>query len=490
MNSFFDPLYKQEKESKKAYKNFINGTWVDPESTDRFDIINPSTGETIATAPLCTEDHVSKAIRQAKEAQGKESFPPLDRLAIMERAAGILEEHSDSFVQTITCESGKPISDARSEVHATIERMHLAREEVRILYGEYIPGEWVEDTRNKFAIVLRNPLGVVAALSPFNYPLFIGSAKIIPALLAGNSVVVKPASDAPLSLLLFARVFQEAGLAPGILQVLTGKGSVLGGVLAKSSDVEAISFTGSTRAGKAIAQQAGIKRLHLELGGNAAALVLPNADINHAAEQICKGTFKNSGQRCDAVSRVLVHESIHDTFMKAVSEKINSYKMGDPLDEDTKVGPLINNDALEKVERLVNSAVDSGAEVISGAGHDDLFYLPTILDKVTPDMDIAREEIFGPVMPVMTYSTPDEAVRIANSSEYGLDGCLFTENINDAIRIAKTMQDGNVGINAAPKHGVGHFPFGGNKASGMGREGLKHSIDELTRLHTIVIAEK
>ncbi len=485
----FDELYDREKTGKRIYRNFLDGQWVIPESSDYFDITNPTLEETIAAAPLCTEKNMTAAIESANERGRADDFRPLQRLEVMERAAQILQENADTVARTITQESGKPIRGARKEVHATIERLHLAREEARVLHGEYIPGEWVEDTHGKFAIVLRNPIGVVGTLSPFNYPLFIAAAKIIPALLSGNGVVAKPASDTPISLLLFGKILETAGLPPGRLQILTGRGSVLGEVMAQSRQVAAISFTGSTNAGQAIASHAGMKKLHLELGGKAAAIVLEDADLRLAASETCKGTFKNSGQRCDAISRVLVHKSVHAEFLKAALNEASSYKMGDPFDEGTKIGPLINDGALEKVDRLVAGAIDGGARAVCGASHDNLFYEPTILDGVTNDMDIARREIFGPVMPIMTFDNLEEAVEISNSSEYGLDSCIFTENLRKAISVAKTLQDGSVSVNAAPAHGVGHFPFGGNKKSGMGREGLKYSIDELTRLHTIVINE-
>jgi acyl-CoA reductase-like NAD-dependent aldehyde dehydrogenase len=489
INEIFDVVYEQEKDGKKAFKNFLNGQWIHPESADYFSVNNPATGESFASAPLCGEEHIDLAIESANESQYSDDFSPLERLEVVEKAAQILSDNAEGLARSITEESGKPIGGARREVHATVERLRLAREEARVLYGEYIPGEWVEDTEGKFAIVLRNSIGVVGTLSPFNYPLFIGAAKIIPALLAGNSVVAKPASDTPISLLLFGRILQKAGLAYGRLQILTGKGSVLGSCMAENPQVAAISFTGSTSAGKSIASQAGMKKLHLELGGKAAAIVLQDADIQCAASEICKGTFKNSGQRCDAVSRVLVYKDIHKRFAEAVLDEASSYKVGSPLDEDTKIGPLINERALEKVDRLVSSAIDAGARPLCGARHEGFFYNPTVLDGVTRGMDIAEREIFGPVMPIMTFDTIEEAVDISNSSEYGLDSCVFTDNLKTAISVAKRLQDGSVSVNAAPAHGVGHFPFGGNKKSGMGREGLKYSIDELTRLHTIVINE-
>lgn len=489
MSSLFDSVFEKCDNGKKVYRNFVHGQWSFPESAGTFDVKDPATGNVFAAVPLCSERHMEEAIETAEQAHTNPEFKPTKRLKVIERAAELLDHNDGYLIDTLVTEAGKPISGARKEVHTTAERLHLAREEARALYGQYIPGQWVEDTEGKFAIVLRNPLGVVAALSPFNYPLFIAAAKIIPALLAGNSVVAKPASDTPLSLLLFARILQEAGLPDGRLQVLTGKGSELGPVIAESSKVAAITFTGSTVAGKALAKGSGMKKLHLELGGKAAAIVMNDADIEIAAREVCKGTFKNSGQRCDAISRVLVHESVHKKFIEAVVKETAEYRIGKPWDPETKVGPLINRVALDKVDRLVTDAIQKGADTLTGALFEGLYYTPTIIDKVTLDMEIAKEEIFGPVMPIMTFGCIDEAVKISNSSQYGLDSCIFTENLRKALSVAKQLTDGTVSINTAPAHGVGHFPFGGNKNSGIGREGLKYSIDELTRLHTIVISE-
>ena len=343
---------------------------------------------------------------------------------------------------------------------------------------------------NKFAIVLRKPLGVVATISSFNYPLYIAAAKIIPALLAGNTVVAKPASDTPLALIYFARILELAGLPAGAFNIVTGSGKDEGDVLVSNEDVSAVSFTGSTAVGEHIAKIAGIKKLHLELGGKAAAIVLKDADLKNAAAQIVRGAFRNSGQRCDAVSRVIAVKEIKEKLVEEILAEAEKYPSGDPLCDKTQVGPLINKKALINVEELVDDAVSSGGRILKGGKSSGLVMEPTVIDNVNPSMRIAKEEIFGPVIPITAVSDYEEAVALSNSSEYGLDSCVFTENINLALRIAKQLQDGSVTVNSAPAHGVGHFPFGGNKKSGLGREGLGYSIDELTKLHTVIISER
>lgn len=479
-----------EKDNKKYYKTLINGCWQCLSSNRFFEVLNPASGEVVGYVPECNAKDVEFAIKAAKEFSALKDIPPLERLKIMERASQIVLENSDFLARIITCESGKPISISKGEVKATYERLRLTMEEVRVLYGEYLPGEWVEDTKGKFAIVLRKPIGVVLAISPFNYPLYIASAKIIPALLAGNTVIAKPASDTPLSLLHFVRILEIAGLPAGAIQVVTGRGKELGDVLITSDNIDAISFTGSTKVGEYIASKAGIKKLHLELGGKASAIVLEDANLELAAKQICKGTFRNSGQRCDAVSRVLVHKNVKEKFIEKVLEEAKKYKTGDPMNPETALGTVINESARDRIHSLVVDALEKGARLLLGGKYNGLFYEATILDNVSLDMRVAVEEIFGPIMPLITIESIEEAIKINNSSEYGLDSCIFTENIHLALKIARELEDGSVTINAVPAHGVGHFPFGGNKKSGLGREGIKYSIDELTKLHTIIVSEE
>lgn len=488
MESIFEEIYS-ESEGIRNYNTLIDGCWNCLSGDRTFDVLNPADGSVIAKVPNCEVPDVEKAVTASRQYFNGPGISPVERLEVMERARELLIENSDQMAELITLESGKPISVSRGEVKATAERLKLTLQEVRVLYGEYIPGEWVEDTQNKFAIVMRKPLGTVLAISSFNYPLYIAAAKIIPAILAGNSVIAKPSSETPLALLHFVGILEKAGLPPGAINTVTGRGGEIGDFLIEHEDIAAITFTGSTAIGKHIASKSGLKKIHLELGGNAAAIVLADADIDNAVKHIAKGTFRNSGQRCDAVSRVLIEEPVKKEFIEKFLIEMGNYRTGDPMDDETGVGPVINSSAIKRIERLVEDAVSRGAEIVSGGTGKDLFYEPTVLDNVTLNMDIAWEEIFGPVLPVITVKDQEEAVEISNRSDFGLDSCLFTENIRSAFKISKMLEDGTVTINGAPAHGVGHFPFGGNKDSGIGREGLKYSIDELTKLHTIIVNE-
>lgn len=490
MSKNFEDIYFFDENGKKNYRIVINGCWNCLATGDKFEVTNPATGEFIAYLPNCSEIDVENAIKSAKEYKEWKKYTPVQRLEIMEKAGKLLEENIDTLAKIITEESGKPISVSIGEVKATAERLRLTQQEVRVLYGEYIPGEWVEDTQNKFAIVLRKPLGVVAAISSFNYPLYIAAAKIIPAILAGNTVVAKPSSETPISLIYFVKILEMAGMPEGAVNIITGRGKIIGDKLVSHEDIAAVTFTGSTNVGAHISKLAGMKKLHLELGGKASAIVLEDADLDNAAIHICKGTFRNSGQRCDAVSRVLVQKSVSDKLIEKILKESEKYPIGNPMDMKTGVGTVINEAAIKRIDSLVKDAVEKGAEILTGGKYSGLFYEPTILKGVTVDMRIAWEEIFGPVMPIIEVESADMALEISNKSEFGLDSCIFTENINMALKISREMEDGTVSINASPAHGVGHFPFGGNKLSGMGREGLKYSIDELTKLHTIIVNEK
>ncbi|HUO41659.1 MAG TPA: aldehyde dehydrogenase family protein, partial [Methylomirabilota bacterium] len=305
------------------------------------------------------------------------------------------------------------------------------------------------------------------------------------ALLAGNSVVVKTSSKDPLSFLLFSHILELAGIPNGTLNVITGRG-VIGEYLAASGKISMLTFTGSTEVGKRLSQVAGLKRLHMELGGKGSAIVLQDADLDLAAVETVKGSLSYSGQRCDAISRVLVDQNVADAFVNKVLKETESYKVGDPRDPAVKIGPLIDRNAAETVHALVLEAVEKGAKLLTGGRHEANYYYPTVLDQVPLDAKITWEETFGPVIPIIRVRDVDEAIELVNKSKYGLDSCVFTNDLNLARKVAKRLEEGEITVNAAPRHGVGYYPFGGNKDSGIGREGIGYSIEEMTRLKTIV----
>lgn len=486
IGKIFDDIY-DVKDGIPSFKNFIGGKWVESNTKKFMDIKSPIDNSVIGKVPSCDEKDVDSAVTAAYNArQTIRDVPGIERLEFLEEVRKILAEHKEDFINTIMLEAGKPMKDAEGEVKASIERIELSMEEASRIFGEYLPGDWSPDTIGKVALVIREPLGVVTTISPFNYPLFIGLAKIVPAILAGNTVVSKPPSADPLALTLFARIMEEAGLPEGVFNVVTGTGGKVGDALVSDERVSMVNFTGSTETGKSISQKAVLKKLHLELGGKGMAIVLDDADLDLAAKCCVDGALKNAGQRCDAVSAVLVQEGIVDEFVKKVLEQADGWKCGDPRSEGVKIGPLISEDAAKYVEELVKDAVEKGARLLKGGKRNGNYFEPTVLDNVPLAARIAWEETFGPVVTIVRIKNEDEAIDIGHKSNYGLDSCVFSNNFYRMWKIAKKLQVGEITINDLPRHGVGYFPFGGVKYSGLGREGIGHSIKEMTTLKTIV----
>jgi glyceraldehyde-3-phosphate dehydrogenase (NADP+) len=487
--STFGSAVVDSRDEAPVLQLLIEGEWRLAEGGELVDVYSPIDQSVIARAQKAGSDDVQAAIRAARDARSDfRALPAAERLDICKRAAEILEHQEEAFVKAIVADLGKTPSQAKSEVSSTIERLELVREEVRKIFGEYLPGDWISDTQGKAGIVLREPVGTVAAIGPFNYPLFLSASKIVPAIAAGNTVVAKAPSDDPIALIMFAEILQEAGLPPGVINVVTGPGSEIGDIFASHEDISMVSFTGSTAVGRRIASLAGPKPLHLELGGNAAGIVLDDADLDDAAEKTVLGAFKNAGQRCDAISRVLVEASVYHDYVERVVTEAEDYNVGDPRINDIQVGPLVNEKAAQRVNALVADATDKGAKLLLGGGASGCFQEPTVLAEVSLEAEIAWEETFGPVLPITPVESLDHALEIANRSRYGLDSSVFTSNIDRAWRAARGLEVGMVHVNDAPAHGVGHFPFGGYKPdSGIGREGLGYSIDESTVLKTVVM---
>lgn len=478
-------------EGVMIYKMFINGEWVESSNRHTFAVTNPFDNSIVGKVQKASGEDALRAIEAAFSAKPvMAKMDTIQRIEMLDKIKDLVAEHKEELIDMLVHEAGKPRVYAEGEVKATIERLHYACEETKIMYGEYIPGDLISGTSQKFALVSRKPLGVILAICPFNYPLFISISKIAPALAAGNTVVCKAASDDPITLLMFTRLAEIAGVPKGALNVITGGGGEIGDLLATHPKIDMISFTGSTAVGKHIASVAGMKQLHLELGGKSPAIVLEDADLDSTIKECAAGALKFSGQRCDALSRMLVVEGIADEFAKRMVNEVNGWKVGDPKEPDTKIGPLINEVGMQKVESLMKDAISKGARLLRGGKRSGMFYEPAVLDYVTKDMKIAWEETFGPVVCIMRVKDMDEALRIANESSYGLDASVFTQDVDKAVHIARNVESGTVTINGSPAHGVGNFPFGGDKDSGIGREGLNYSIDEMTKIHTIVFNMK
>ncbi len=481
----FDEIFTVE-EGIPVFKMLIDGVWRVAEKFGQFDIHTPIDGSIIAKAQLGTRQDVNVAASAAKEKRVIRNLPAIERIEVFNCAAGLLEKHRDEFVRVLQLEAGKTWADAEGEFYATMQRLKLTMEEARRIYGEYIPGDWSINTLEKMALVIREPVGVVATIIPFNYPLFIAATKIVPALLAGNSVVIKPSSSNPISATMLVRILEEAGMPEGSMNLVTGKGDEMGDALVTSKNVDMINFTGSTPVGRRISKMAEMKRLHLELGGKAYALVLEDADLDLAAERCVYGSLKFAGQRCDAVSAVLAVEEIAEGLSKKIVANVDRMKFGDPRDHSVTVGPVINTKAAEGIHELITDALAKGAVLLRGGKFRGYYYEPTVLDNVPMSAKIAEEEVFGPVVTIIRCKDEEEALGFARKSKYGLESCVFTREFYRMWHTAKALECGEVTINDCPSHGVGYFPFGGIKDSGMGREGIGYSIDEMTNLKTIV----
>jgi acyl-CoA reductase-like NAD-dependent aldehyde dehydrogenase len=483
--SAFEGIY-ETKDGVDTFTMLIGGKWRSSETGNVFDVHTPIDGSTIARAQLAALSDVDLAVTSAKERGGIRELPAIERIEIFNSAADMLERHKDDLARVLQLEAGKTSRDAKSEVAASIHRLRLTMEEARRIFGDYVPGDWSRGTVGKIALVIREPVGVIAAITPFNYPLYMVVSKVTPALLAGNTAVVKPSSTTPISALMLVKILEDAGVPEYSLNIITGKGNETGDALITNESLDMINFTGSTPIGRRVSQMAVMKRLHLELGGKGYALVLEDADINLAAERCVSGSLKYSGQRCDAVSAILAMEAIAEDLVERIVKEVDGWKFGDPMDESVVIGPVINTAAAERIHAMVTDALDNGADLLRGGRFHDAYYEPTVLDNVPIYANIAMEETFGPVITIMRFKNANDALSFAKKSRYGLESCVFTNDFYKMWHVAKALGCGEVTINDYPQHGVGYFPFGGIKDSGMGREGVGYSIDEMTNLKTIV----
>lgn len=473
------------------YKLFIGGEWRKSSTNDFIEILEPESNRVfakVAKASIYDAEDAIEAAETSKEIL--EEVPLYQRIEILKKVADLIEKYFKDFVEILIKEAGKSISDAESEVKGTVERIRLVELEAKELEDRIIRGDLLKDTYGRYAIVRRRPLGIIVAITPFNYPLFTPTIKIVPSFLAGNSTILKPATDTPISSLMLAKCFQIAGIPKGSLNVLVGRGSEIGEYLVKNKRVNMVTFTGNTETGKQIASICGMKRLQLELGGKAPAIVLEDADLELAAKEIVTGSLKYSGQRCDAISRVLVVDKVADELVKKIVEEVKNWKYKGLKNRETRISPLINQSAYNKVEELVSDAVQKGARIVYSNEKRGLIYPPTVLDYVKPYMKIAIEETFGPIVTIIRVADEEEAIRIAKSSRYALDSCVFTKDVKKGIEIGKKLDEGMVHLNSHPRHGLGLFPYGGNKESGIGREGIKYSLLSMTELQTIVLKEE
>jgi len=478
----------------KVGKNFINGKWVDAKSGETMPSINPATGEVLDHVPNSAPEDIAWAVEAAKAAYARWRKVPAPRRAeILFRAAERLVEEKEPLARLMTQEMGKVLAESRGDVQEAIDMTYFIAGEGRRLHGYTTPSEM----SNKTAYCVRSPVGVVGVITPWNFPMAIPSWKIIPALICGNTVVFKPATYTPLVALRFVQLLHEAGLPPGVLNVVTGAGTTAGETLVDHPDVAIISFTGSTETGLAIAQKCARrgKRVSLEMGGKNAAIVLEDADLQLATDALIWSAFGTSGQRCTACSRIITHRPIHGELSERLAERTRALRLGDGLDAQTEVGPLVSETQLTRVHRYVELGTSEGARLLVGGRRADTgslargtFYAPTIFDRVNPRMRIAREEIFGPVTDLIEAKDLEEAIRILNDVDYGLSASIFTRDINRAMRATEDIDTGIVYINHGTIGAEVHLPFGGTKHTGNGhREGGLQALEVFSEWKAVYI---
>lgn len=471
-----------------VYKNLIGGKWITGKNKETIDIYSPANGELVGKVQALAKDEVDDLLKNSSEAQKAWGNTPVnERAKILHKAADLLDENANEISKVLSNEISKDTESSLSEVKRTADFIRFTADEGTHLEGETIGSDnFPGFKKNKVSLVTRVPLGVVLAISPFNYPINLSASKIAPALIAGNSVVLKPPSKGAISALLLAEMFNAAGLPAGVLNTVTGKGSEIGDYLVTHKLINFINFTGSTEVGRHIAKIAEMVPMLMELGGKDAAIVLEDADLEEAANNIVSGAYGYSGQRCTAVKRVLVVESVADKLTDLVLERVKKLKVGKPED-GAKVTPLISNKSADYVQELIDDAITKGAKLVIGNKRENNLVYPTLFDYVSKDMRIAWEEPFGPVLPIIRVKDIEEAIQIANASEYGLQSSIFTRNMDDAFYIANKLEVGTVQINNKPERGPDHFPFQGVKASGIGTQGIRYSIEAMTRHKAVVL---
>lgn len=465
---------------KAPYKMFINGTWTNAENMKVFEVKNPATAEVIGTVPLGSATDTKKALDAAQNAfKSWSRLPARKRGEYLEKIKDLLIENIEELAVMITMESGKPLSEAKGEVLSAAENFSWYAAEARRVYGEVIPS----DDAKKRILVIRQPVGVAALITPWNFPLNILGRKVATALAAGCTIVAKPAEQTPITAILLWRILEKAELPDGVANLVTGDPVEIGKEILDSPIAKVIGFTGSTAVGKLLMQGASkhVKRLALELGGHAPFIVFEDADLELAAKAVVRNKFRNTGQMCGCANRVYVHEHVYDAFTEKLSVLVKALQVGNGLEESTEVGPLIDEQGLDKVKQHVEDALRKGATALVGGcaleNSQGFFYQPTILVDVHKEMDIMREETFGPVVPVTTFTSEEEVINQANDSQYGLYAYFFTKDADRCIRVYESLEYGMVGINESLITAI-QAPAGGFKESGLGREGGHWGMDE------------
>jgi succinate-semialdehyde dehydrogenase/glutarate-semialdehyde dehydrogenase len=469
-----------------TYPLMIGGKEVPGDSTTT--VYDKFTGQPIAHFASAGRSHVADAVQAAADAFKTHPLAPYQRYTILLRTAELVQAHAAELIESIVAESGFTVSDARTELNRSVQTLILSAEEAKRIRGEMVPLESAPDVRNRIGFTIRLPLGVVCAITPFNSPLNTVTHKVAPALAAGNSVVLKPASATPITAALLCRLLIEAGLPHGYINLLNGNGRDIGRWLLEEEQIRFYTFTGSTEVGRAIQRGAGLRRTQLELGSIASTIVCEDASLEWAVPRCVNASFRKAGQVCTSVQRLLVHADVLDRFLGSMVAHTERAKVGDPRDPATLVGPMIDVREAERAEAWVKEAVAQGATIATGGRRDGAVLQPTVLLNVTPKMRVMCDEVFAPIISILPFHSLDEAFRTVNDSPYGLAAGLFTSNINTAMTAARQLEVGTVHVNETSSSRVDLMPYGGVKDSGFGHEGPKYAIREMTEERLVTIA--
>ncbi|MEE9531011.1 MAG: aldehyde dehydrogenase family protein [Syntrophobacteria bacterium] len=464
---------------------YIAGQWTGGQDT--IEVLNPFDGSLVDTVPHAGPKEVDQALESAtRGARLMAELPAYERYSILTKAAGLLRENQEDFARLISKESGKALWESRFEVLRAAETIELSAEEAKRIRGETIPLDAASGGQGKFGFTLRVPCGVVVAISPFNFPLNLLCHKVGPALAAGNAVIAKPPTDTPLTALRFTELLLEAGLPPEGIQCVTGPGGSVGEQLCADPRVRKISFTGSPSVGERICQVAGIKKVTMELGSNSPLIIMPDADLEQVARATAATGYALAGQVCISTQRVLVNDQVYEDFLDLLRPEVESIVTGNPLEEQTQMGPMIRESDAIRVEEWINEALSSGARLITGGSRHGNLVSPTVVADVDAKQRISCDELFGPAVAVTRFNDIDEAIALANDSKYGLSAGIFTRNLDWAMKFIHEVHSGNLMVNWGPQWRVDLMPYGGLKQSGFGKEGPRYAVEEMTELKMVV----
>jgi acyl-CoA reductase-like NAD-dependent aldehyde dehydrogenase len=468
------------------YKLLIDGQWVD--GGPALEVKNKYNGKVISTLPTARREDVDAAIAAAERTEDiMADMPAYKRAEILFRTATLIHERADDMAKTIAAEAGKALKFARAEVDRAVSTFTIASEEAKRLHGETIPLDAVPAGEGYFGFWTRRPVGVIAAISPFNFPLNLVAHKVAPALASGNTLVLKPATTTPLVAVKLCQILMEAGLPAGAINLVVGSGGTVGEWLVTDPRVDKITFTGSPEVGRHILSVAGIKKVTLELGNTSPVVIAPDADLDFVAKRAAVGAYYNSGQVCISVQRIYSEKQVYEPFSEKFVKATEAMVVGDPLDERVDVGPMIDPKEVDRIESWVQEAQTSGAKVLTGGKRDGTVYYPTVLADVQDEMKVVAEEVFAPVASIISSDDFESALRQANDTKFGLQVGVFTKDIDRVFKAVKRLNFGGVIINDTPNFRADHMPYGGNRQSGLGREGVKFAMEDMTNIQLVAI---